>query len=66
MKQLRITGVYGKNKSRKEVTIEVTDEVADFFVETFRKRSTGEIEIPVEGNNLIKIELSVLHAENKF
>ena len=63
MKQLRITGVYGTNKSRKEVTIDVTEEVA---FETFRKRNTGEIEIPVEGNNLIKIELSVLHAENKF
>lgn len=66
MKQLRILAVYGKYKSHKEVTFEVPEEVANYFVETFRKRHEGEIEIPVEGSVNMKINLSILDADQKF
>ena len=66
MKKLRITSAYG-NKSRKKITFDIPDEVADYFIELFKKQNeTGEQQASVEGNASITVRLSILHSEQKF
>lgn len=66
MKQLRITSAYS-NKSRKMITFDVPDEVAQYFIEIFKKQNdTGELQAAVEGNSSMSVRLSILHAEQKF
>ena len=65
MKQLRISSEYG-SKSRKIITFEVPDEVADYFVDFFKRQNAGEQPATVEGNVSMKVRMSILHAEQKF
>ena len=66
MKQLRITSAYG-NKSRKMITFDVPEEVAQYFIDIFKKQNeTGELQATVEGNSSIMVRMSILHAEQKF
>lgn len=65
MKSLRITSSC-LNKS-KMVTFDVSEEVADYFIELFRKRNeTEEPQISVEGNAAMHVRISILHSEQKF
>lgn len=62
MKQLRILAVYGKYKSHKEVTFEVPEELRGDLPQTPRGRNRNT----VEGNVNMKINLSILDADQKF
>lgn len=65
--RLKIEAVYGNNKSRKSVTFDVPDDVASYFIGEFKKNNeSGECCALVEGGASMKINLSVLHAEQKF
>lgn len=49
------------------ITFDVPDEVAQYFIEIFKKQNdTGELQAAVEGNSSMSVRLSILHAEQKF
>lgn len=65
--KLKIEAVYGNNKSRKSVTFDIPDEVSNYFIEEFKKANeNGTSSAQVEGSASMKINLSVLHAEQRF
>lgn len=65
--KLKIEAVYGANKSRKEVILEVTEDIARYFSEMFKRDNAGEESgIEVEGNNAMRVRLSFLTTEKKF
>lgn len=65
--KLKIEAVYGNNKGRKSVTFDIPDEVSNYFIGEFKKANEGGMSTAqVDGNASIKINLSVLHAEQIF
>lgn len=64
--KLKIEAVYGNNKSRKSVTFDIPDEVSNYFIGEFKKANEGASSAQVEGGASMKINLSVLHTEQRF
>lgn len=65
--KLKIEAVYSNNKSRKSVTFDISDEVANYFIGEFKKNNEENVNSArVEGNALMKINFSLLHAEQTF
>ncbi|MGN0033433.1 MAG: hypothetical protein ACI358_06645 [Candidatus Limimorpha sp.] len=64
--KLKIEAVYGKNRSRKSVTFDITDEVADFFIKEIMSKHDGTSTAQVEGGANMKINISVLHTEQSY
>ena len=64
--KLKMEAVYGSNKSRKSVTLDIPEEVAAYFIGEFKKANEGASSALVEGSAAMKINMSLLHAQQRF
>lgn len=62
--RLKIEAVYGRNKARKAVSFNISEEMADELRKIFADTDDGSFN--VTGAGMMSVEFSLLHAERRF